>query len=92
MFEESEIINLILGIVSLVIVYYETRKKKIPDFQLFLSGFLFVVMARIFTVVEGMFLADILNTLEHICYGISAFLFAAACISLAAKKTSRIKR
>jgi hypothetical protein len=92
MFEESEIINLILGLVSLVIVYYETRKRVIPNFQLFFAGFVFVAMARIFTVAEGLFLGDILNILEHVCYALSAFLFAAACISLSAKRTSEMKR
>ena len=92
MFEESEIINLILGLVSLVIVYYETRKRVIPDFQLFLAGFLFVIMARIFTVVEGLFLGNILNILEHFCYVFSAFFFAAGCISLTSNGTSEMER
>jgi len=92
MFEESEIINLILGLVSLIIVYYETRKRVIPNFQLFLAGFLFIAMARIFTVVEGLFLGDILNILEHLCYASSAFLFAAGCISLNSNRTSEMKR
>lgn len=82
MFEESEIINLILGIVSLVIVIYETNKREIPGFRLFLAGFLCVVLARIFTVVEGVFLRDILNTLEHLSYVLGAFLFVIGCWSL----------
>jgi hypothetical protein len=92
MFEESEIINLILGLASLVIVFYETRKRVIPNFRLFLAGFIFVAMARIFTVAEGLFLGDILNILEHFCYAFSAFLFAAGCISLSSNKTSKVKR
>jgi hypothetical protein len=92
MFEESEIVNLLLGLVSLVIVYYESRKRVIPDFRLFFAGFLFVVLARIFTVLEVVFLGDILNVLEHICYAMSAFFFAAACISLTRKRTSEVKR
>jgi hypothetical protein len=91
MFEESEIINLILGLASLVIVYYETRKRVMPNFHLFFAGFIFVVLARVFTVVEVIFLEDIVNILEHICYAISALLFAAGCISLSAKRTSEMK-
>jgi len=92
MFEESEIINLILGLVSLVIVFYETRKKVIPDFKLFLAGFLFIVLARVFTVVEVLFLGYILNILEHFCYALSACLFAAGCISLSFNRTTGLKR
>jgi len=87
MFEESEIINLILGLASLVIVYYETSKREIPKFQLFFAGFIFVVMARFFTVVEAVVLEEIFNILEHICYALSALLFAAGCISVSAKRT-----
>lgn len=92
MFEESEVINLILGLVSLVIVFYEIRKRMIPDFHLFFAGFVLIVMARIFTVAEGLFLEDILNILEHICYALSALLFAAGCISLSANRSSEMKR
>lgn len=88
MFEESEIINLILGLASLVIVYYETRKRNIPDFQLFLAGFYCIALARIFTVVEGIFLGDILNIAEHLCYAISAWFFAAGSIALSSRRTS----
>jgi hypothetical protein len=92
MFEENEIINLILGLASFVIVFYETRKKVIPDFKLFLAGFVFIVLARVFTVVEVLFLGHILNILEHLCYALSACLFAAGCISLAPNSTMRLKR
>ncbi|KPJ97897.1 MAG: hypothetical protein AMJ60_10020 [Desulfobacterales bacterium SG8_35] len=92
MFEESEIINLILGLVSLVIVFYEIRKRTIPHFHLFFAGFVCVVMARIFTVVEGVFLGGILNILEHLCYAFSALLFAVGCISLSKKRSSELKR
>ena len=82
MFEESEIINLILGLVSLVIVYYELGKRRIPDFQLFFAGFILVILARIFTVVEGLFWTETFNILEHISYAVSGLIFAAGCISL----------
>ena len=86
MFEESEIINLILGLVSLVIVIIETQKRMIPGFRLFFAGFLCVMFARLFTVIEGMFLGDLLNILEHTCYVLSSFLFAAGCMSLMRQK------
>ena len=45
MFQESEIFNLLLGAISLVIVLYETRKRDIPGFQMFFWGFIFVFFA-----------------------------------------------
>lgn len=88
MFEESEIINLVLGMVSFVIVVYEIRKREIPGFRLFFAGFACVVLARLFTVVEGIFLGGLLNTLEHLCYVLSGVLFAAGCKLLMKRQVS----
>ena len=82
MFQESEIFNLLLGVVSLIIVLYETRRREIPGFRMFFWGFFFVCSARFFTVVEGLFLADVFNILEHFSYAFAGFAFAAGCIVL----------
>ena len=82
MFQEGEIFNLILGVVSLVIVFYETRRREIPNFLLFFWGFFFVCSARLFTVIEGLFWGDIFNILEHFSYAFAGFAFAAGCIVL----------
>ena len=80
MFQESEIFNLLLGIVSLIIVLYETRKREIPGFRMFFLGFFLVCLARFFTVVEGLFWGDVFNILEHFSYAFAGFAFAAGCI------------
>ena len=82
MFQESEIFNLLLGAISLVIVLYETRKRDIPGFQMFFWGFIFVFFARFFTVVVGLFWGDVFNILEHFSYAFAGFAFAAGCIVL----------
>ena len=63
MFQEGEVFNLLLVVVSLVIVLYEIRRRKIPGFQMFLWGFFFICSARFFTVVEGLFWGDVFNVL-----------------------------
>lgn len=91
MFQESEIFNLLLGLVSLAIVFYEIRKRHIPGFRMFLLAFVFICTARLFTVVEGLFWGDILNLLEHFSYAFAGLAFAAGCISLTYNNTKDIQ-
>jgi hypothetical protein len=92
MFQEGEIFNLMLGVVSLVIVLYEIRKRAIPGFRMFFSGFIFVCSARFFTVVEGLFWGDIFNILEHFSYAFAGFAFAAGCMVLSYNNIKELKR
>ena len=89
MFQEGEVFNLMLGVVSLVIVFYEIRKREIPGFRMFFWGFFFVCSARFFTVVEGLFLGDLFNILEHFSYAFAGFAFAAGCINLSFNNSKR---
>jgi uncharacterized membrane protein len=91
MFQEGEIFNLLLGVVSLVIVFYETRRREIPNFSLFFWGFFFVCSARLFTVIEGLFWGDIFNILEHFSYAFAGFAFAAGCIVLSYNNIKEMK-
>jgi uncharacterized membrane protein len=91
MFQEGEIFNLLLGVISLVIVFYEIRRRKIPGFQMFLWGFFFICFARFFTVVEGLFWGDIFNILEHFSYTFASVAFAAGCIVLSCNNIKDVK-
>ena len=92
MFQEGEIFNLMLGVVTLVIVLYETRKREIPGFRMFFLGFFFVCSARFFTVVEGLFWGDVFNILEHFSYAFAGFAFAAGCMVLSSSNIKELKR
>ena len=92
MFQEGEIFNLMLGVVSLVIVLYETRKREIPGFRMFFWGFIFVCSASFFTVVEGLFWGDVFNILEHFSYAFAGFAFAAGCMVLSYNNIKEMKR
>jgi len=91
MFQEGEIFNLLLVVVSLVIVLYESNRKQIPGFKMFLWGFFFVCSARIFTVVEGIFWGEMFNILEHFSYAFAGFAFAAGCIAMSFNNLKKMK-
>ncbi|NJD77012.1 MAG: hypothetical protein FIB08_07945 [Candidatus Methanoperedens sp.] len=50
--------------------------------HLFYAGFVFIICAYIFTVVEGIFWGGLFNLLEQVSYALSGVLFAAGCRSL----------
>ena len=82
MFQESEVFNLLLGVVTLAIVFYEAGRRQIPGSRMFLWAFVFICAARFFTVVEGFGFGDLLNILEHISYAFAGIAFAVGTISL----------
>ena len=79
MFQESEIINLILSITSLGIFLPFLRKHRLAGLQLFFVGFGLILAAQFFTVMEGVLWHEFFNHLEHLCYGLSGLFFAVAC-------------
>lgn len=78
MFQESEIINLILSIGALCIFIPFLRTRGFAGLHLFLAGFALIIAAQIFTVVEGVVWESFFNHLEHLCYGVSGIFFALA--------------
>ena len=88
MFQESEIINLILSIGSLCIFIPFLRMRGIAGLHLFLVGFGLILAAQIFTVVEGVVWKSFFNHLEHFCYGMSGIFFAVACIRMPRSRES----
>ncbi len=78
MFQESEIINLIFGVVALSVFIGMYKKTWLPRRKLILAGFLFMLSASLFTVLEGIFWLDAFDLLEHISYGLAGVCFGAA--------------
>ena len=84
MVQSSEIISLVLSVgVLLFIVQQRSNLKAIPGWRLLLLSFFVLFAGRVLTIVEDLFpvdvLADVLNSLEHICYAGSAVLLAWWC-------------
>ena len=75
MIQENEVVSLLLCIgVLYFILMNRSQLKRLPSSEIFVSGFFVYMLGRIITVLEGLFLGDILNTLEHACYAVSSVL------------------
>ena len=75
MIQENEVVSFLLcmGVLYFILMNW-SQLKRLPSSEIFVSGFLVYMFGRIFTVLEGLFLEDILNMIEHACYGISSVL------------------
>jgi|EPASupsiteSAE347_1022098.scaffolds.fasta_scaffold21172_2 hypothetical protein len=82
MFQESEILNLILSVASLGLFIPFLHKHRLAGLRLFFAGFGLILAAQIFTVLEGVFSYSFFNHLEHLCYGLSGLFFARGCLRL----------
>ena len=76
--QSNELATLIFGVLTLFIILYLRRRERLPKFGYYLTGFVFLLLANLFTVVEGFFLYELLNFLEHFCYFLSGVLFVFA--------------
>lgn len=75
MVQENEIVLLILGIGVLVFVLgNRQRLQKIPASNFLLSGYYMMLAGWFLTVLEGFFLSNLINYLEHICYAASSII------------------
>ena len=75
MIQENEVVSLLLCIgVLYFILMNRSQLKRLPSSEIFVSGFFVYMLGRIITVLEGLFLGDILNALEHACYAVSSVL------------------
>lgn len=82
MYQENEIINLISGLVSLLIIFSISRTKGLPRFRFFYAGYFAILLAYALTIIEGFAFHDFFDLLEHLSYALSGMLFAAGCWSI----------
>lgn len=80
--QESEVVTLVLGFASILTLMSIFWKKEMQKLQLFYAGFIFIICAYIFTVVEGIFWSELFNQVKQMSYALAGILFAAACRSL----------
>ena len=80
MIRESELVTLLL---ALVLVFYlvasRQQVQRLPRYQVLLASLGSFLAGWILTVLEGFFLADLLNLLEHVGYASGALLLAVWC-------------
>ena len=71
--QENEIVMLTLGCaLYFFIIGYRKYIEHIPHLRIFLFSFRVLLVAWISTVLEGFFLTDMFNVLEHLCYTCSS--------------------
>lgn len=80
MFQENEVVSLLIGLGALVFLLANLpRLRRGANWQVLFGGFCVYLAARVLTVLEGVFWPAGLNVLEHFCYAGSAVLLAAWC-------------
>ena len=92
MFQESEIINLALGLIGLIVLARFVERKRMEQFSLFLMGYLALLGAYVATLVEGVIAHDLFNLLEHALMALSGILFAMGVWRLGKTPTSSPRR
>ena len=69
MYETYEMFTLLTGVV--IVLFIPLFRKAIarePFSKYLLASFFFFILSRVFTVIEGLFLENLFNHLEHLCY------------------------
>ncbi|MFH1747934.1 MAG: hypothetical protein ABIG44_12940 [Planctomycetota bacterium] len=79
MFQQNEVVTLILGIGVLVFFIGRSDLSHIPAWKTFLASYALLLLGWHFTVLEDVCLPEITNLLEHICYATSSIVFAIWC-------------
>ena len=77
MFQESEVVNLLVGFGSVPVIALLARRVSIPREKLLYGGFSFLLVGYVATVLEGVFFPDLLNFIEHYSYAASGLCFLA---------------
>ncbi|PJB78127.1 MAG: hypothetical protein CO090_07415 [Acidobacteria bacterium CG_4_9_14_3_um_filter_49_7] len=86
MFQESEVVNLVLALLVTGFFIFFSRGYRRPRFPFLYLGFFSMLMAIVFTVVEGVLFPVFFNLAEHFCYGASGIFFLIGCLRLAGKR------
>jgi hypothetical protein len=77
MFQESEIVNLLVGFGSVPVLIVLARRVALPRAGIVYAAFAALLLAYVFTVVEGVVWRQGFNFLEHLAYAAAGLLFLA---------------
>lgn len=75
MLHETDIVNLLMGIFSLVIVII--KKKDFPRYSLFFYAYYAILCALTLNFMKNFFIDDLFLYFEHFCYALAGIFFAA---------------
>ena len=88
--QQREILLLLLaaGVVAFTVAN-RPRLKRLPAHATFLAAFYLLTAGWTLTVLESLFLPDLLNALEHFCYAASSTALAVWCWRTFARREAR---
>ena len=90
MIQASELFNLLMGCIGMVLYHTNLQRVRFAGDDLFRLAFYAMLGSFICTVLEGFFWPSGLNLLEHIGYALSAILFAGGCHRLASANSRSV--
>ena len=89
MIQENEVVMLLMAIGVLIFILVNRRLIMcIRAASVLVAAFCVLLAAYVLTVLEGLFLEDLLNFLEHLCYAGSSVLIALWCMKVFKPKES----
>ena len=89
MIQENEVVMLLMAIGVLIFILVNHRLiMRIVAARVLVAAFCVLLAAYVLTVLEGFFLGDLLNFLEHACYAGSSVLIALWCMKVFKRKES----
>lgn len=77
MLRENEVVMLVLGIGVLILIFTNLDHiRRIKFWKILLSGYCILLLGWVFTVLEGFFIENFFNLLEHGSYLLSSLFIA----------------
>ena len=89
MIQGNEVVMLLMAIGVLIFILFNRRQiMRIEAAGLLVTAFCVLLAGYVLTVLEGFFLEDLFNFLEHLCYTGSSVLIALWCMKVFKRKES----
>ena len=82
MYQESEIVDLLMVVFLTPIMVANVRAIHVPGKRWFVGGYLIVALGYVFTVLEGFIAPEALNTAEHLSHAVMGALFFGGALSM----------
>ena len=82
MYQESEIVDLLMVLFLTPIMVVSVRAITMPGKRWFVAAYIAITIGYVFTVVEGYVLPDLFNLLEHITHAIAGLCYMVAAVAL----------
>jgi hypothetical protein len=81
-YQESEIVDLLMVVFLTPIMVANVRAIHIPGKRWFVGGYLIVALGHVFTVLEGFIAPEAFNVAEHVSHAVMGALFFSGALSM----------